>query len=127
MTNQKPPLEFYVLDSLYENERRAYKSKPTGHDSIHVIGHSAYLSEKTKREQFEKLAGEMREALEFYSDSDNWGHTSPGCATYDRIDEKDFGAGNFEIGHNVDDDRVGGRKAREALAKFDEALRGIEK
>ena len=58
MTNQKPPLEFYVLDSLYENERRAYKSKLTGHDSIHVIEHTAYAALKAEAEKLVEVIEE---------------------------------------------------------------------
>ena len=102
MTNQKPPREFFILDSLYENERRAYKSKPTGHDSIHVIEHTAYLSEKTKREQFEKLAGEMREVIALILQRDKEGYVSF-CGMSGPRD-----------------------KAEKALAKFDEALKGMK-
>lgn len=56
-----------------------------------------------------------RKALEFYADADNWGHISPHEATYSVIDKVDLGKGEFMLNEMTDDDRVGGRKAREVL------------
>jgi hypothetical protein len=69
----------------------------------------------------EALSAELKEkdaALGFYADSDNWGHTDPGCATYDRIDKNDFGTGEFQISECTDDERVGGKLARQVLQKY---------
>lgn len=62
----------------------------------------------------------MLEALEFYADGDNYGHINPEIATYSVIDNCDLGVGDFMLNETVDDERVGGRRAREALAKVEE-------
>lgn len=62
----------------------------------------------------------MKEALEFYADGDNYGHISPEVATYSVIDNCDLGVGDFMLNETVDDERVGGKRAREALAKVTE-------
>lgn len=62
----------------------------------------------------------LKEALEFYADGDNYGHISPEVATYSVIDNCDLGVGDFMLNETVDDERVGGKRAREALAKVEE-------
>ena len=64
------------------------------------------------------------EALEFYADSDSWGHIEPGThyATniYQCVDKEDYGEGDFIISErmNIDDSGVGGKRARQALEKL---------
>jgi len=62
----------------------------------------------------------LKEALEFYADGDNYGHINPEVATYSVIDNCDLGVGDFMLNETVDDERVGGKRAREALAKVNE-------
>ena len=72
------------------------------------------LIENFKEENIElKAQLEMAEkVLDFYSDCGNWGHIS-----YDKADYvvilNDSGVGDFQINDITDDDRVGGRRARE--------------
>lgn len=96
--------------------------------------HEKHLHEKIEqlKSDNEKLQAQvdvMRETLEFYADGDNWGHIEPGThyATnvYQCVDKTDFGEGDFTICErmNVDDCGVGGKRARQALAKLAE-IRG---
>lgn len=50
--------------------------------------------------------------IEFYADGDNYGHISPEIATYSVIDDIDLGVGDFMLNDSVDDERVGGKRAR---------------
>jgi len=61
------------------------------------------------REQLEKAEN----VIEFYADGDNYGHISPEIATYSVIDASDLGAGDFMLNDSVDDERVGGKRARQ--------------
>lgn len=61
----------------------------------------------------------LRAALNFYADSDNWWHISQNEATYSVIAKEDLGCGDFQLSELVDDDRVGGIRARQALADDD--------
>lgn len=74
-------------------------------------------SNKKIAELEEKLAIAI-EALEFYADGDNWGHIDPYKNDYRIIDKTDIGKGDFQISENVDDNYVGGLKAREALEEI---------
>ena len=56
------------------------------------------------------------EALKFYASGDYWNHTHPGSTTYSVVDEEDLGDGSFQLNEHTDDDKVGGKKAREALS-----------
>lgn len=56
------------------------------------------------------------EVIKFYSDSDNWEHKSPSQADYVVVLD-DSGTGEFQLNHMTDDDRVGGRRAREYFKK----------
>ena len=65
--------------------------------------------------EYEKLKAQLEKCeavIDFYSDSDNWGHKSPVQADYVVILD-DSGTGEFQLNHMTDDDRVGGRRARE--------------
>lgn len=65
--------------------------------------------------EYEKLKAQLEKAesvIDFYSDSDNWEHKSPVQADYVVILD-DSGTGEFQLNHMTDDDRVGGRRARE--------------
>lgn len=64
---------------------------------------------------YEKLQAQLEKAesvIDFYSDSDNWEHKSPVQVDYVVILD-DSGTGEFQLNHMTDDDRVGGRRARE--------------
>ncbi len=56
------------------------------------------------------------EALKFYASGDHWHHTHPGSTTYSVVDGQDLGDGSFQLNEHTDDDKVGGKKAREALS-----------
>ena len=58
------------------------------------------------------------EALKFYASGDYWSHAQPGSTTYSVVDEEDLGDGSFQLNEHTDDDKVGGKKAREALSTF---------
>lgn len=60
------------------------------------------------------------ESLKFYADSDSWGHESSISATYSVIGKEDLGNGDFQLSDIVDDERVGGRLARETLKELGE-------
>ena len=71
--------------------------------------------EYVKFEDYEKLQAQLEraeEVIKFYSDSDNWEHKSPSQADYVVVLD-DSGTGEFQLNHMTDDDRVGGRRARE--------------
>ena len=73
------------------------------------------LGDYVKYDDYEKLKAQLEKAeavIEFYSDSDNWEHKSPVQADYVVILD-DSGTGEFQLNHMTDDDRVGGRRARE--------------
>lgn len=61
------------------------------------------------REQLDKA----EKVIEFYADGDNYGHISPEIATYSVIDASDLGDGDFMLNDSVDDERVGGKRARQ--------------
>lgn len=63
----------------------------------------------------------LRDALEFYADSDNWGH-GPNKGIYYRemVDDSDLGDGSFMISETVDDNKVAGKHARQALRGVEE-------
>jgi len=64
----------------------------------------------------------LRKACEFYASSDQWNCTKEQLTTYNTIDKDDLGIGDFQFACDVDDDRVGGKKAREALKADDELI-----
>lgn len=66
----------------------------------------------------------LRKACEFYASSDQWNCTKEQLTTYNTIDKDDLGIGDFQFACDVDDDRVGGKKAREALEADDEIMKG---
>lgn len=68
----------------------------------------------------------LRKACEFYASSDQWNCTKEQLTTYNTIDKDDLGIGDFQFACDVDDDRVGGKKAREALKADDELIGGGE-
>ena len=75
-----------------------------------------------------KLQGEVNDleaklatatvALEFYAHVDNWNHINPQTARYTVIGSDDIGDGSFQFNEDIDDDNVGGKKARQALAEI---------
>lgn len=65
----------------------------------------------------------LRQACEFYASSDQWNCTKEQLTTYNTIDKDDLGIGDFQFACDVDDDRVGGKKAREALEADDELMK----
>lgn len=60
------------------------------------------------------------EALKFYGDSDNYGHVSAESLKYIVLNENDMGKGEFQLSERVDDDRVGGKLARQTLKELGE-------
>ena len=75
------------------------------HEQGYYVLHSDYEKLKAQLEKAESV-------IDFYSDSDNWEHKSPAQADYVVILD-DSGTGEFQLNHMTDDDRVGGRRARE--------------
>lgn len=65
----------------------------------------------------------LRKACEFYASSDQWNCTKEKITTYDKIDDIDLGNGEFYFNYITDDDRVGGKKAREAIKSDDEIMK----
>ena len=63
------------------------------------------------------------EALEFYAHVDHWNHINPQTALYTVIGSDDIGDGSFQFNEDIDDDNVGGKKARQALAE----IKGVKK
>jgi len=74
-----------------------------------------------------KLQGEVNDleaklatatvALEFYAHVDHWNRISQ-TAIYTVIGSDDIGDGSFQFNEDVNDDNVGGKKARQALAEI---------
>ena len=96
--------------------------------STEMIGHVVYDYERlisSKVDKIETLEQELQKTrerleiaekvIEFYADGDNYGHISPEIATYSVIDVSDLGAGDFMLNDSVDDERVGGKRARQYL------------
>ena len=94
MVKQKP-------DGFYD----IVSTNDTVEGGVEVVLASEYEKLKAQLERAEKV-------LDFYSDCGNWGHIS-----YDKADYvvilNDSGVGDFQINDITDDDRVGGRRARE--------------
>lgn len=70
---------------------------------------------KQLEQELQKTKEQLNKAekvIEFYADGDNYGHISPEIATYSVIDVSDLGAGDFMLNDSVDDERVGGKRAR---------------
>lgn len=93
-----------IQASIYTNEALFSMGFDGGFDACYKL-----MQEREKA---------LVEALEFYADSNYWGHVSPEEATYSTIDKIDLGKGDFMLNEMVDDERVGGRRAREALSKI---------
>ena len=98
MVKQKP-------DGFYD----IVSTKDTVEGGVEVVLASDYEKLKAQLEKAEKV-------LDFYSDCGKWGHIS-----YDKADYvvilNDSGVGDFQINDITDDDRVGGRRAREYFKK----------
>ena len=73
---------------------------------------------KSAYEQLQKQNQELKETLKFYADGDNWEHVAPDKVDYRVIEKSDFGTGEFQLTELTDDEWVGGRRAREVLAKY---------
>lgn len=70
MTNQKTPREWFIYDGGSGFQALGVVARgPEFSGHVEVIEHSAYLAEKTKREQWEKLAEETNVLLEEMRDS----------------------------------------------------------
>ena len=79
---------------------------------------------KEENEKLKKSHEVLRKACEFYASSDQWNCTKEQLTTYNTIDKDDLGIGDFQFTCDVDDDRVGGKKAREALKADSEIMEG---
>lgn len=102
-----------ILDDDYET---MVKQQPDGfYDIVSTEDTVEGGIEVVLAADYEKLKAQLEKAedvIDFYSDSDNWGHKSPVQADYVVILD-DSGTGEFQLNHMTDDDRVGGRRARE--------------
>lgn len=102
-----------ILDDNFEN---MVKQRPDGfYDIISTEDTIEGGIEVVLASDYEKLKAQLEKAedvIDFYSDSDNWEHKSPIQADYVVILD-DSGTGEFQLNHMTDDDRVGGRRARE--------------
>lgn len=83
----------------------------------------AYLELEKEIIKLKKSREWLRKACEFYASSDQWNCTKEQLTTYNTIDKDDLGIGDFQFACDVDDDRVGGKKAREALEADDEIMK----
>lgn len=79
----------------------------------------------TEESPLEQQNRELVEALKFYADIDSWKLSDSQACQWNLIEKSDLGVGDFEkstTGHHwqesVDDTDVGGKKAREVLAKI---------
>ena len=79
---------------------------------------------KEENEKLKKSREALRRAVEFYSDEQQWNCTPEKLTTYNTIGKDDLGIGDFHLTKDVDDDRVGGKKAREAIKADDEIMGG---
>lgn len=79
---------------------------------------------KEENEKLKKSREVLRDACEFYASDQQWSCTQKQITTYDTIGKDDLGIGDFELIKGVDDDRVGGKKAREALKADSEIMEG---
>ena len=98
------------------SEVKRYECEDTSRDYMHSCGmEEDSLGDYVKYSDYQKLKVQLEKCeavIDFYSDSDNWGHKSPVQADYVVILD-DSGTGEFQLNHMTDDDRVGGRRARE--------------
>ena len=83
----------------------------------------AYLELEKEITKLKKSRDGLRSVCEFYASSDQWNCTKEQLTTYNTIDKDDLGVGEFQFACDVDDDRVGGKKAREALKADDEFMK----
>lgn len=69
----------------------------------------------------EKQRDQLREALEFYADRNNWRVINFDCETRGEITSSDIGCKSFNAENNFADFAIpsGGRRAREALDAID--------
>lgn len=92
------------------------------------IAENILKSEITKLKAENKKLNEsrdvLRDACEFYASDQQWNCTQKQITTYDTIGKDDLGIGDFQLIEGVDDDRVGGKKAREALKADNEIMEG---
>lgn len=85
----------------------------------------AYLELEKEITKLKKSREVLMKACEFYASSDQWNCTKEQLTTYNTIDKDDLGIGDFQFACDVDDDRVGGKKAREALEADDEIMKEV--
>ena len=84
--------------------------------------HAGQLKYKIREQSKEIRALEAKlaiatAALEFYAHVDHWNRISQ-TAIYTVIGSDDIGDGSFQFDEEIDDDNVGGKKARQALAEI---------
>lgn len=95
-------------------------------DSININLNYEVIELKSEITKLKKSREVLMKACEFYASSDQWNCTKEQLTTYNTIDKDDLGIGDFQFACDVDDDRVGGKTAREAL-KADDELMGCGK
>lgn len=124
--------EFWICPEIGEIKLKKSNTWPS--EQYHVIQIDALIEaqneiENLKREmvQIKHLANTwfdqnklLKEALKFYAHSDNWNHINTKTATYAIINEQDLGDGSFQFNDITDDERVGGKLARQTLKKIGE-------
>lgn len=76
-------------------------------------------------EHWRKIVEGLVKALEFYGDADSWGHISKDVAQYVVIQD-DEGNGDFQFNDITDDFRVGGLRARQAIAEYRKMIGGAD-
>lgn len=116
------------IDALKdENERLKKLNEETDEDLNNLQKELGDLQEENENilvhndilivenERLKKQNEKYREALEFYASGDSWGHLNQDSIEYYIVDISDSGTGEFDLNSITDDNRVGGRRAREAL------------
>lgn len=103
--------EFYSIDE-YGNVSVTLKN-----DTTLTLGqiNNFIKALQDDNERLKKQNEKYREALEFYASGDSWGHLNQDSIEYYIVDISDSGTGEFDLNSITDDNRVGGRRAREAL------------
>lgn len=136
MINIKEIAEMIINQKQFEQEdfmwlvhnsevlARAYLELEEKHEYVHKKLLDDIEYQKKEITKLKKSREVLRKACEFYASSDQWNCTKEQLTTYNTIDKDDLGIGDFQFACDVDDDRVGGKKAREALEADDEIMGG---
>lgn len=112
-----------LIDEIMQLEQELQETREQLNNSLNfhcphfLTSGSGFVScHYDKEQELRKTREQLKKAekvIEFYADGYNYEHISPEIATYSVIDVSDLGAGDFMLNDSVDDERVGGKRARQ--------------